>query len=298
MNILILGSEGFIGRHGVAYLRHSGHQVFGADLFEQPSQSYTYFKISRLSPELDDLFTTQLYDVVINTAGSANVPYSMTHPLLDFEANSLDTIRILDAIRKYQPECKYIHLSSAAVYGNPVKLPICESDELLPLSPYGWHKLVSEQLCREYTHVYKLKTAILRPFSVYGAGLKKQLFWDLYQRTKQAGNLELFGTGNESRDYIHVSDVVRAWEHITRFAPMQAETYNLASGTETTIAKVVDIYFKKLGYTGTYGFNGEVRPGDPLNWKADISKMTALGFAVEKSLGNGLQEVADWIKNT
>lgn len=298
MKILILGSEGFIGKHAVAYLTKAGHLVFGADLFEQPSQHYTYFKISRLSPELDDLFLAKTYDAVINAAGSANVPYSMAHPLLDFEANSLDTIRLLDTIRKNQPACKYIHLSSAAVYGNPVRLPIGETDILHPLSPYGWHKLVSEQLCREYTQVYQLRTAILRPFSVYGAGLKKQLFWDLYQKTKHADTIELFGTGNESRDYIHVNDVVRALDHIIQFAPMESEAYNLASGIETSIADVVSIYFNKLGYNLPYRFNGAIRPGDPLNWRADISMITRLGFSVETKLEDGLQGVADWMKTT
>jgi len=296
LNILILGSEGFIGRNCVTQFTEMGYQVFGADLFEQASQSYTYSKISRLSPELEELFAKDSFDAVINAAGSANVPYSMTHPLLDFEANSLDTIRILDVIRKFQPHCKYIHLSSAAVYGNPDKLPIKESDPLQPLSPYGWHKMVSEQLCREYTQVFQLQTAIVRPFSVYGAGLKKQLFWDLYQKTKGQGELELFGTGQESRDYIHVSDVVRSLVHILKDSPMRGDCYNLASGEETTIAEVVEIYFSAIGFSGKYRFKGEVRSGDPVNWKADISKLSDLGFSVKTKLEDGLMDVAKWIK--
>lgn len=296
MRTLVLGSEGFIGGHVVACFQEWGHEVYGADLFEQPTRSYAYTKISRLSPEVDELLSRQKFDWIINAAGSGHVPYSMTHPVIDFEANSLDTIRILDGIRKHQPDVRYIHLSSAAVYGNPQHLPITEEAQILPLSPYGWHKAIAELLCMEYASVFELKITIVRPFSVYGPGLRKQMFWDLYQRSKSADGLQLFGTGKESRDYIFIRDLVRALEFILMNDAMNASVYNLASGHETTIGDVVDIYFRKLGFKGTYIFNGEVRSGDPLNWQADITRISQLGFTVETNLEQGLTELVDWIK--
>ena len=170
MEILVIGSEGFIGSHCIDYFTQKGDAVAGLDIFESSSKKYAYTKISRLSPELDDVFEKKKFDVVINAAGSGNVSYSMTHPLIDFEANVLDTMKILDALRRYQPNVKYIHFSSAAVYGNPVLLPIQETAASKPLSPYGWHKLISEQLCKEYTSLFKIKTAILRPFSLKTGG--------------------------------------------------------------------------------------------------------------------------------
>ncbi|NOT76638.1 MAG: NAD-dependent epimerase/dehydratase family protein [Cyclobacteriaceae bacterium] len=296
MRILILGSEGFIGSHCVRFFLSYNHNVAGADLFEQPLQQYAYTKVSRLSPELDEIFTAEIFDAVINASGSGNVPYSMTHPVLDFEANSLDTIRVLDAIRKHQPGCKYIHISSAAVYGNPVRLPIQEDDEKIPLSPYGWHKLISEQLCKEYTKIFTLNTAVVRPFSVYGPGLKKQMFWDIYQKTLgNKGSIELHGTGNESRDYIYINDMIHALDCILRNAPMQGEVYNLATGEETTIKKAVELFLHALDGTREYYFNNTVRPGDPLNWRADISKLKVLGFNSQVSVSKGLQELAEWL---
>src|SRR5260370_35821534 len=116
MKLLILGSEGFIGNNLISFFLNKGVRIAGCDLFERPSQhEYAYFKVSRLSPEWDDIFSRK-FDFCINAAGSGNVPYSMEHPLIDFESNTLDTMRILDAIRKNNESCRYLHISSAAVY--------------------------------------------------------------------------------------------------------------------------------------------------------------------------------------
>ena len=195
--VIILGSEGFIGSHLVKHFLASGYQVAGCDLYEGISRGYAYFKVSRLSPEWEDVFSRETYDCCINAAGSGNVPYSMSHPFIDFEANTLDTIRVLEAIRRYIPTCRYLHLSSAAVYGNPGVLPVSEDASKHPLSPYGWHKWMAEQICREYHTVYHIAAAAVRPFSVYGPGLRKQLFWDIFQKLKaDPATIEMWGTGS------------------------------------------------------------------------------------------------------
>ncbi|MHA4808296.1 NAD-dependent epimerase/dehydratase family protein [Flavitalea flava] len=297
MNILIIGSEGFIGSHCVEHYSSRKDSVFGLDLYEQPSRKYAYTKISRLSPEFDEVLKGRLFDVVINAAGSGNVPYSMTHPVSDFEANCFDTIRLLDAIYKNQPECRYLHLSSAAVYGNPSSLPIKEEGALSPLSPYGSHKSIAELLCREYTSLFQVRTAIVRPFSVYGSGLKKQLFWDLYQKSLNAtGDIELFGTGKESRDYIHIRDLVRGIACVLDKGELKGEVYNLASGVETKIEEAVGIFFNAIQVKQKYYFNGKVREGDPLNWRADTGKIGQLGFSCKYDLHSGLEELANWIR--
>lgn len=296
MKILILGSEGFIGSHCIDHFSADKHEIFGMDLYEQPSRKYAYTKVSRLSPEFEEIFRNQAFDAVINAAGSGNVPYSMTHPVLDFEANALDTIRLLDAIRNNRPGCKYIHISSAAIYGNPTMLPVGEDAAALPLSPYGWHKLLAEQLCKEYTLIYGLRTAVVRPFSVYGNGLKKQLFWDLYQKSRNTtGKIELFGTGKESRDYIHVVDVVNAIDCVLKNGSLTGEAYNLASGVETSIEQAVQFFFNALSPTQEYYFNGRVREGDPLNWRANIGKIKKLGFSGKHDLSSGMKELAKWL---
>jgi nucleoside-diphosphate-sugar epimerase len=297
--ILILGSEGFIGSHFVEHFMQLGWDVYGCDLFEAPTRAYHYQKVSRLSPELDEVFQKTVYDTCINAAGSGNVNYSMTHPFSDFESNALDTMKVLDAIRKNQAGCHYIHLSSAAVYGNPRQLPITEDAPLKPLSPYGWHKMLSEHLCLEYSSIYGLKTLAVRPFSVYGPGLRKQLLWDLFLKCKDAKNnvVELWGTGNESRDFIFIKDLVRCIHLLIDNGAKNGEVYNLASGIETTIREVAMLLVGQLNPEITISFNQMVREGDPLNWRADITRISRLNFKPAYSLEQGLKIVSQWMKD-
>jgi UDP-glucose 4-epimerase len=300
LQILILGSEGFIGSHLVNCFSQKGCKLYGADLLETGSQDYQYFKISRLSPELDELLQLTSFDVCINAAGSGNVPYSMTHPVSDFEANSLDTLRILDGLRRHQPKCRYLHISSAAVYGNPQQLPVRENDMQRPMSPYGWHKLISEQICREYTEVYNLPTVIVRPFSVFGPGLKKQLIWDLSQKIKKASPddiVELWGTGNESRDFIYITSLAEAFHCIINKASFDAEEYNVASGEETTVRQVAELVLQYFSKSAQLQFNQQVRAGDPQNWKADISRLKSLGFSNTISFEQGIKQTVEWLKD-
>jgi UDP-glucose 4-epimerase len=293
--ILILGSEGFIGHHLVRQFHAHQFLVHGCDLFETAQHpGYTYTKVSRLSPEWEEVFTHQQFDYCINAAGSGNVPYSMTHPLSDFESNTLDTIRILDAIRRLNPSCRYLHLSSAAVYGNPEKLPIEEADRKSPMSPYGWNKLMAEQICREYHVIYKLSTAIIRPFSVYGRGLRKQLLWDICRKLQQSDNISLYGTGNESRDFIHVDDLCAVLIKIVDNSPFNCTIYNAAAGEETRISQIAAIFEKNYPGNKRISFSGEEKKGDPVNWRAGIAAIVQLGFTPSVKLDHGIKDYIDW----
>lgn len=297
-HILILGSEGFIGSNIVKHFIQLGHTVTGCDLLEGVDKGYAYFKVSRLSPELEDIFESGNFDLCVNAAGNGHVPYSVEHPFHDFEANALDTIRILDIIRRKNRDCKYLHISSAAVYGNPKSLPITEASDKTPISPYGWHKVIAENLCKEYSDIYGIQTAIIRPFSVYGPGLRKQLFWDLYQKLKKSnGPIELWGTGNESRDFVYVSDVAFCCRLIFENSPMKGDIYNVAAGVETTIKEVVSLFYENLDPSAKYFFNNQVRVGDPLNWRASIDKMRSIGFSPKVDINSGISSLCSWIKS-
>jgi dTDP-glucose 4,6-dehydratase/UDP-glucose 4-epimerase len=298
LKLLILGSEGFIGSHLVTYFNAANHAVFGCDLFEKPSGKYNYIKVVKEDPILDALFKQEQFDVCINAGGSGNVSSSMTEPFKDFRSNSLDTIYVLESIRLFAPSCKYLHISSAAVYGNPPQLPVKETDSLHPLSPYGWHKLIAEHLCLEYSTVFNIRTAAVRPFSVFGPGLRKQLFWDLYQKAlRHSGSVELWGTGNESRDFIYIDDLIKIIDIIIRKADMKGETYNAGTGTETTIKTIAELFFRQLDPSIEIVSNGMVRPGDPLNWRADIGRMENLGFIPEKDIAAGMKKLTTWMKS-
>lgn len=296
MNILIIGSEGFIGSHLVKHFNSKGYKVYGCDLVEKRTAFFTYIQIEKSVLQWRNIFSQVEFDFCINAAGNGNVNYSVQNPFEDFQSNTLDTIEILDAIRKYRPECRYLHISSAAVYGNPVSLPVSESAVCHPVSPYGWHKYMAENICREYSEIFHLPVCMVRPFSIYGPGLRKQLFWDLYQKyLEQSGNIELWGDGSESRDFIYIDDVVDCFDLLLQKASMQGEVYNIASGNETRIKDAVEAFFSKLKAKPLIAFNQQVRKGDPLNWRADISKIKELGFTPSVDFESGLTSVARWL---
>jgi len=299
LKILILGSEGFIGSNLTHFYCQKSYEVYGADVLEHPGFiKYKYIKVSRHSAALDDLFRQFTFDICINAAGSGNVTYSVVYPLIDFEANVLDVMIILDSIRKYQPKCKYLHISSAAVYGNPTKLPINETDNLKPVSPYGFHKMMSENICREYHQLYDLPIVILRPFSVYGPGLKKQLFWDICKKLNDTQNrsISLYGTGRESRDFIYIDDLVLLIDTIVNNALFSNDIYNAASGIETTIAEIAQEIMDILPGT-EISFSGQIREGDPINWRADVEKISLLGFKSGIPFKAGLQKYLTWFNS-
>lgn len=297
MKILVIGSEGFIGSFCVKNFLTKGFIVYGCDLVDYKTQNYIYTKISRLNPDFDFLFENQNYDFCINAAGNGSVPISIEHPLTDFDANCSDVIRLLELIRTKSPRCKYLHISSAAVYGNPKSFPVHETANPYPLSPYGWHKLIAEKICEEYSTLYNINIAVVRPFSVFGPGLRKQLFWDLYQKSKQADEkIELWGDGTESRDFIYITDLVNAIELILISKTKIYEIFNLATGTETTIKEIAELFYENLNVVKNLYFNNYSKPGDPKNWKASIDKLKKLGFTQETEIAKGIKLTSEWIK--
>ena len=284
MNIIIVGTNGFIGSHTTEFF--------------SKKEGYTVFSFN-WSPEcieqIRTLYNTEKIDVVINATGSADVAKSVKLPVYDFEANVMFHFMLIDIIK--HDACKYIYFSSAAVYGNPQKLPIAEGDIINPVSPYGWHNFYGEQMCNEFASLYKVKTASLRLFSVFGPGQKKMLFFDLYNKCiADTGTIELQGSGNDSRDFIYVSDVVLAVEKILALAPMHGECYNVGSGIERSIKDVATAFVAMAAPDKAINFNGHSIPGYPSNWKADMKLLTDMGFATQTAFEQGIKETIQWLK--
>lgn len=296
--VFITGATGFLGRYAARHFFEQGWQVIGTD--NSPPENApllnltAYYRLQLPDPQLSHLLTKHNPQVFIHCAGRASVGLSMTDPAADFYNNTALVLEMLNALRINAPNCKFILLSSAAVYGNPEFLPVTETQHPAPLSPYGFHKLQGEQLCLEFTKVYGLPTASVRIFSAYGPGLRRQVIWDICQKTIIHESLTLQGTGQESRDFIHALDIAQALRIIAQSAPMQGEVYNLGSGREVRIAELVDMVLSALEYKGRVEFDGIVQAGTPLNWQADISRLASLGFVPSVSLEQGVKTFANW----
>lgn len=299
MKILIVGSKGFIGSNLFNHL-HSTFDaaVWGCDIASVNYES-NYFQIDPFNSDYSSIFKQSEFDYCINCSGASSVPDSFKFPLKDFELNVLNVIKIADAIRHYNSKCKLINLSSAAVYGSPNYLPVTELSDKIPISPYGVHKLISEQVCSEYFNFYGTRTCSIRIFSAYGPGLHKQLFWDVYQKTLDSNNkIELLGQGEETRDYLFINDLLNLITIIINKSPFESEVYNAASGIETTIKDAVKLFVKLLGWKGEVVYTGHYRKGDPQKWVSDISKIKKIGFSPEFSLHDGLSAYVKWLKES
>ncbi len=294
MRILVVGADGFIGAHCAAHFRRGGHEVWTASRTERADSRHLVLRPAE--PEFERLFAGRDYEACVNAAGSASVPRSFEDPAADFEANVLTVHRLLVALRAHNPRCALLNFSSAAVYGNPRRLPVRESAPPDPVSPYGFHKLQSESLLREYHRLFGLRTCSLRVFSAYGPGLRKQLFWDLYQRSRARTHLELFGTGDETRDFIYIDDLLRALDLILAHGRFEGEAVNVASGTEVTIRDAVRTFLGLLDPELSYGFSGAAKAGDPANWRASIRTIARMGFAPATPLEDGLARCVQWLK--
>ena len=297
MKILIIGSSGFIGSHLVQYFAKKGLAVLGCDIKPSLTDNKTTVLLPADIHDYTGLFKNKNFDYCINASGSASVPFSIVNPAEDFHLNVANVNLILHAIRNENPACGFINFSSAAVYGNPASLPVKEEAKLAPVSPYGFHKMISEQICAEFWKLYKIRTCSLRVFSAYGPGLRKQIFWDLYQKTNSSSTIELFGTGEESRDFIYIEDLCNAVNCIILNAPMNGESINVASGAEITIHSAVESFMKGYHPLTKFIFNGQEKPGDPLNWQADVSRLRSYGFIPTYSLQQGIENYCTWLNS-
>ena len=295
MKIIIVGAKGFIGSHLVDYFTRMGMDVTSCDVKEGITEP-KYVAVHKYNSDFKSIFAANDYDACIYAGGNGSVPYSLEFPEIDFQLNTHTVNSLLAAILKYRPHCRFIHISSAAVYGSPSSLPIDEREIVNPLSPYGWHKYLSECICKKYSTLYGLKTCSIRVFSVYGERLMKQLFWDIYQKIKNSSLITLFGNGNESRDFIYIQDLVVAIHHILKGAEFNGEIINVAAGKEITIRTAAETFCRLYDPNLELKFNNEVKPGDPANWWANTDKLKGLGFKPAVSLDEGLSNYVKWLK--
>lgn len=296
--VLVVGGNGFLGQNVARHFHSQGGDVAGVG-GEPPegdaAECYSRFECLRLpSGDLETLLRKFEPDLVINCAGAALVGRSFSSPGEDFFSNVCVVSGLLESLRKCLPGSRFVQLSSAAVYGNPRTLPVCESAEIAPISPYGYHKRQAELLVEEYAKVFGLRAASVRIFSAYGPELSKQVLWDLSQKIVSGGMVELHGDGSESRDFIHSKDVSRGIEIVGSHGALNGEIYNLATGRETEIGDVLRILLEQFGVEREVRYTGEVGEGVPRRWCADISRIQKLGFVPEIPVSDGLRDYVNW----
>lgn len=234
------------------------------------------------------------HDSVVHLAAHTRVLESVENPRDGLMVNSIGTFNVIEAARK-QGVDKFVFASSNAAVGEQIP-PINESMIARPLSPYGAGKLYGEALCSAYYHCYGLKTVSLRFANVYGfySEHKASVIAKFLKRIKEGKNLEIYGDGRQTRDFIHAQDICRAigliFTHREDGGNIWGEVFQIATGEETAIIDLAKMLVNLTGaseqmITFTSPMKGEIRKNF-----SDITKAKeALGFSPQVKLEAGLR---------
>jgi UDP-glucose 4-epimerase len=303
--IWVTGAHGFIGAHLARVLAEQGHRVdgIGHGAIEERDRRRIGL-VEWLNGEIEAANLnalagrTGLPTIVFHLAGGSSVGFSIDKPFDDFLRTVSSTARLLEWLRGAAPDCRVIAASSAAVYGAQYVGPIPANASPDPVSPYGEHKLMMEQLCRSYGITFGLRSTVVRLFSVYGPQLRKQLLWDICSRLQRQQTLILSGTGAETRDWTDVRDVVRMLAKIGELP--QRETFrviNGGSGRGTRVAEIATMLVKNWNRDVAVRYTGTVRAGDPFSLLADDAGLRQLPFDWRISIEQGVVDYVKWFKD-
>lgn len=301
---LVTGARGFIGRHLSLALHNENYKVYGIGHGAWSELDSRNWGVSCwLNGDVSNSNLKHLQakgcmpDLVFHLAGGSSVGPSLLNPIYDFNRSVNSTVELLEWCRLTATDAKVVFASSAAVYGAGYKYSITEDDTLMPFSPYGFHKKIAEQLCHSYRINFGLNVAIVRLFSVYGPELRKQLLWDVCNRLKNnSKELILGGTGEELRDWIHISDVVSLLIMSANQASKNSIIINGGVGDPVAVKEVANHICRKWGGITKLQFSGESRAGDPPNLVANVLRGRAIGFLPQMSWKIGIAEYVEWFK--
>ncbi len=267
--ILVTGGAGFIGFHLCKKLADSDLDVTIYDnlssgklrnVEDVPKAKFVKGDIL----DLKKLCNLAKADVIFHLAAQVVVPYSMENPTEDFETNARGTLNVLEKARK--DDSRLVFASSAAVYGNPTRLPTPEGYGFHPFSCYGLSKVVGEEYCQIYASQYGLDITILRFANVYGSRCHGVINDFLDKLEKNPNKLEIIGTGQQSRDFVNVADVVGAIISAASKENAIGQTYNVGFGKTTKIIDLAQMILQILNLKGK-----TVVTTTGVSWQGDIN---------------------------
>jgi UDP-glucuronate 4-epimerase len=308
---LVTGVAGFIGSNIARRLLADGHDVVGVDALTDYYDPQ--IKRSNLRRADDprfrfvegDLNTLDLAslladtEVVFHEAGQPGVRSSWGRDFGRYASDNIcATQRLLEEARQSGSLRRFVYASSSSVYGNAERYPTEETDRPQPVSPYGVTKLAAEHLCSLYAHNYGLPTVSLRYFTVYGPGQRPDMAFTRFCRWVHAGSpIQLYGTGEQIRDFTYVDDVVEANLRVgdadTAQVPAGA-VYNVAGGSSVSMNEVLELLGTISGKEVRVERSAAV-PGDVLRTGGTTDAIRrATGWDPKVGLREGLEEQYRW----
>ena len=283
MHIAVTGSSGQIGSRLVAHLAES-HEVSGFD--RRPAPQSLPLDIGL--PEA--IVALKRFDTIFHLAASIFVTESVENPPLYVRDNIVGTVNVLEAARRGKG--RVVFVSSAAVYGEPQHLPIPESHPTKATSPYGQTKITGEEFAQLYHHLYGLDVSIVRPFNVYSEDLAPNnpysgVIATFIRNAREGRSLIIDGDGQQTRDFVHVSDVVQLLALLLKHKG-GADIYNCGAGGVTRILDLAELIRSRYAPNISIE-HGPPRLGDIRHLTADIAKARALGYEPQVALAGWIQ---------
>jgi UDP-glucose 4-epimerase len=308
---LVTGAAGFIGSHLCERLLADAHQVTGIDAFTdyyaraqkernlvgvRSNPGFRFVEADLLEMPLAPLIDP--VDTIFHLAAQPGVRPSWGKEFDRYvQGNILATQRLLDAVAG-RALTKFVYASSSSVYGDAESFPTPETAVPRPISPYGATKLAGEQLCYLYARQYGVPVVSVRYFTVYGPRQRPDMAFHRFIRAYlTGGELEIYGDGEQIRDYTHVTDIVEGTLRAVR-SPEPGAVFNLGGGHQVTVNQVLDM------------LNGLIRgrplirrkpaqPGDARRTCADVSRAKGLlGYVPSVTLSAGLRSEVSWLQGT
>lgn len=295
MRVLVTGGAGFIGSHLVERLAKIGKKVYIIDNLYEGSKS----NLEGINCKLYvgsicsfDFYHMDKMEAVFHLA-TRKMVHALAHPFKDLRVNVEGTLRVLEAVRKW--DASIVYTSSGTVYGEPTVFPTPEDYPTKPLNPYGVSKLAGEEYCRLYHRLYGLRTLILRLFSVYGP--KQNYLGVIPKFIKQALNGEpytVWGNGEQKRVFTYVSDCVDGILLVAEQGE-SGETYNLGDQRPYSILELTDLVSEVLDVSNRVVFTERMK-GDLDMTYPSIYKIHKIGWSPKVALREGLAQTTGWVR--
>jgi UDP-glucose 4-epimerase len=295
--VLVTGGLGFIGSHLVNELMSLKKDVVIVDnhstaLHKTVPQGVTLIEADIQHPQ-QVAEAVMGAELIFHVAGNSNGSISVENLRFDFESNAIGTFNVLEGALKAGAK-RILYVSSASVYGIPQYYSMDEQHPTKPFVPYGASKLTGELASLSFFHAKGLPVVLARPFCVYGPGenpkialveVSRYLRWHLNQQPIQiVGDMK-----HKTRDFVHVSDLVQGFLLIADKAAA-GEVFNVGSGEETSMEKLVDVIGQVTGQTPRIYQIPHITK-DTYRLVANITKLRSLGYTPRVSLVNGVRQL-------
>lgn len=305
MHFIVTGGAGFIGSHLVEQLLAEEHQVTIVDnlvtgslsnLPESPKLKILIQNIADCKPQ--DF--TQPIDGIAHLAATPSVTESWLNPL-EAHHNNLSSILSVLLLCKALNIPRLVFASSAAVYGNPISVPISEEHPTHPISPYGLQKLVCEQYASLFAQQFGLSFVGLRLFNVFGPRQQPNSPYSgvisIFMSAAQQGlPITIYGDGSQTRDFVYVKDVASAFSQALThpIQPGSSLICNIGTGTSISLIQLLEILKELFPKWQSEPQFSAARPGDIQDSRSDISKaITNFGFTPQWTIQTGLKTLVN-----